>query len=211
MEDERSENTGRFSRRLPNDKKLFWVYLPMIALVVIILLGISDDADSDTKVQALTVLGLAGASLLVCFYWAFRLWRAPVSTVDYIKGTTASRTMLWFWGLFGSISLIAPLTGIGGESLTPVWESTIWTFAGAGSVLLTAGPAYKEYREAIGTADAMARQTSKQKWTRRNAGVVESSRHELQSRPFLFMGLTAVAILAARGGWRGLSKYRPDI
>ncbi|WP_400159850.1 hypothetical protein [Arthrobacter sp. BPSS-3] len=212
VKDEQSKTTGRFSLRLPNDKKLFWVYLPTIALVVIILVGISDDADSDTKVQALTVLGLAAASLLVCFRWAFRLWRAPVSTVDYIKGTTASRTMLWFWGLFGSISLLASLTGIGGDSFTPVWESAIWTFAGAGSVLLTAGPAYKEYREAMGTADATRRPRSvQQQRTGRNAGGVTPSRHGLRSRPLLVMGLAAVAVLAARRGWRRPSKHRSHI
>lgn len=203
MKEKRSKKTVRFNFLLPNDKTLFWVYLPIIALVVIILLGVSDDADSDTKVQALTVLGLAGASLLVCFCWAFSLWRAPVSVVDYIRGTTSSRTMLWFWGLFGSISLIAPLTGIGGESFIPVWESAIWTFAGAGSVLLTAGPAYKEYREAMGTADATPEpRFGQQQLTRRNKDGVTWSRHKFLSRRLLCMGLTTVAVLAARGGRR---------
>ena len=202
MKDERSNKSGRFNFRLPDDKKLFWVYLPILGLIAIIFLGVSDDPGSDTKVQALTVLGLAGASLFVCFCWAFSLWRAPVSIVNYIRGTTASRTMLWFWGLFGSISLIAPLTGIDGESLTPVWESTLWTFAGAGSVLLTAGPAYKEYREAMGTADATPRPRSEQQPTMRNERDGPWSRHGVQSRPLLFMGLTALAVLAARGGRR---------
>jgi hypothetical protein len=59
--------------------------------------------------------------------------------------------MVWFWAVFGFISSVAPQIGIGGHSFVPLWESALGTFAGVGSVLLTAGPAYKEYRDALGT------------------------------------------------------------
>lgn len=176
-------------------------------LIALVLLGVSDDPSSDTKVQALTVLGLAAASMLVCFYWAYSLRRASVSVVDYIKGTTASRTMLWFWGVFGSFSLIAPMTGIGGESFIPVWKSALWTFAGIGSVLLTAGPTYKEYREAMGTADTSLQQEFGQQQTMSPVeGGVSLARHYFPPVPLLFAGLLAVAALAARGGAKRSTK-----
>lgn len=139
---------------MPDDRKGYWAYLGVLGLIAIAVVNLVDDPASDTKVQVLTVLGLALTSMGVCFYWAFSLKRASVSVVDYVKGTTASRTMLWFWAVFGFISAVAPLIGIGGQSFAPLWESGLATFAGIGSVLLTAGPAYKEYREALTTVAA---------------------------------------------------------
>nr|AFK89593.1 hypothetical protein [Arthrobacter sp. J3.53] len=139
---------------MPDDRKSYWAYLVAVGLVAVALVNLVDDPASDTKVQVLTVLALALTSMVICFYWAFSLQRASVSVADYIKGTTASRTMLWFWAVFGSISAVAPLIGIGGQSFVPLWESALGAFAGIGSVLLTAGPAYKEYREAMATVVA---------------------------------------------------------
>lgn len=207
VEHERSKKISGVSFRLPDDRKLCWVYyLLVLTLIALVLLGVSDDPDSDTKVQALTVLGLAAVSMLVCFYWAFSLRRASVSVVDYIKGTTASRTMLWFWGVFGSFSLIAPMAGIGGESFIPVWKSAIWTFAGVGSVLLTAGPAYKEYREAMGTVETTLQGFGQQQTISPVQGGVSLARHDFPPVPLLFAGLIAVAVLAARGGAKRSTK-----
>nr|WP_173026329.1 MULTISPECIES: hypothetical protein [unclassified Arthrobacter] len=152
--DGRSKKSGWISFGLPDDRKSYWAYLVAVGLVAVALVNLVDDPASDTKVQVLTVLALALTSMVICFYWAFSLQRASVSVADYIKGTTASRTMLWFWAVFGSISAVAPLIGIGGQSFVPLWESALGAFAGIGSVLLTAGPAYKEYREAMATVVA---------------------------------------------------------
>jgi hypothetical protein len=139
---------------VPDDRKAYWAYLVVMGLVAVALVNLVGTPASDTKVQALTVLALALISIVVCFYWAFNLHRVSVSVVDYIRGTTASRTMVWFWAVFGSISAVAPLAGIGEQSFVPLWDSALGTFAGMGSVLLTAGPAYKEYREAMATVEA---------------------------------------------------------
>jgi hypothetical protein len=53
---------------LPDDRKTYWVYLVVIGLVVLALINVVDDPASDAKVQALTVLGLALASMVVCFF-----------------------------------------------------------------------------------------------------------------------------------------------
>lgn len=151
MADAGSRKRRWVSFGLPDDRKAYWVYLVVFGFVAFVFVNLIDDPTSDTKVQALTVLGFALISLGVCFYWAFSLQRASVSVADYIKGTTASRTMAWFWAVFGSISAIAPTLGIGGQAFVPLWDSALGAFAGIGAVLVTAGPAYKEYREAIAT------------------------------------------------------------
>jgi hypothetical protein len=38
--------------------------------------------------------------------------------------------------------------GLGAQSIIALFEGQLWTFAGMGSLLLTVGPAYSEYKEA---------------------------------------------------------------
>lgn len=150
--EKRSEKFRWIRFRFPDDSRSFWVYLPVVVLIAFVEVQIWDDALSNVKVQAIAALGLAILSMIVCFFWAFSLWRATVSSVQYVCGTKTSRSMVWFWAVVGAISAGAPFTGIGGQSFVPLWEHGLVTFAGLGSVLLTVGPAYKEYREAIDSA-----------------------------------------------------------
>lgn len=69
------------------------------------------------------------------------------TAADYVKGTTTSRMMVWFGYSSAFCSLHPPLLGLGAAVWLPLWETPLFTFAGMGSVLLTAGPAYKEYKE----------------------------------------------------------------
>jgi hypothetical protein len=125
-----------------------WVYLVPVLVICSLFAGVLRGADGDPKLQVLTLLGLAMISMVVCGIWAWKLSRTQLSASDYVKGTTTSRMMLWFWGLFGLLAFGGEAVGIGAKSLIPLWESSFLTFAGIGSVLLTVGPAYKEYREA---------------------------------------------------------------
>lgn len=202
MTDGRSKKSGWVSFVLPDDRKSYWAYLLVVGLVAVALVNLGDDPPSDTKVQVLTVLGLALTSMVICFYWAFSLKRASVSAVDYIKGTTASRTMLWFWAVFGSISAVAPLIGIGGKSFVPLWESALGAFAGIGSVLLTTGPAYKEYREALATVVAASRAEAEQELpsdARTVAGPTDGGRSWSSGR-LVLVSLVAVFVLGRRSG-----------
>lgn len=198
--DGRYGKSGWVSFGLPDDRKAYWAYLVVIGLVAVALVNVVDDRDSDTKVQALTILGLALTSMAVCFYWAFSLQRASVSVVDYIKGTTASRIMVWFWAVFGSISSVAPQIGIGGQSFVPLWESALGSFAGMGSVLLTAGPAYKEYREAMATVAAAPEPGIGQKLLNDARTVAEPTNGSRYGSPvrLLVVSLVAVFVIGRR-------------
>jgi hypothetical protein len=201
----RSRKSGWVSFSLPDDRKAYWAYLVVIGLVAVAIVNVVDDPASDTKVQALTVLGLALTSMAVCFYWAFSLQRASVSIVDYINGTTASRTMVWFWAVFGSISSVAALIGIGGQSFVPLWESALGSVAGMGSVLLTAGPAYKEYREAMATVVAASEAGNGQKVLNEARTVAEptNGNRYLSSGGLLLVSLVAVFVIGRRSRRRG--------
>jgi len=61
---------------------------------------------------------------------------------------------MWYWMVFGSAALVAEVLDVGTQMFAPLWESSLLTFGGVGSILLTAGPAYKEFREAQATAMA---------------------------------------------------------
>nr|WP_173160304.1 hypothetical protein [Arthrobacter sp. J3.49] len=196
------KRSGWVSFGLPDDRKSYWAYLVVVGLVAVALMNLVDDPASDTKVQVLTVLGLALASMGICFYWAFSLQRASVSVVDYIKGTTASRTMLWFWAVFGSISAVSPLIGIGGQSFVPLWESALGAFAGLGSVVLTAGPAYKEYREALATVKADSELRAGREPSKESRTVAEptSGGRYSSSMRLLLVSLVAVFVIGRRSG-----------
>lgn len=97
---------------------------------------------------------MAELSMLFCWRWAFKLSKSCATAADYVKGTTTSRMMVWFWVLFGILLLTSPLVGLGAAVWLPLWETPLFTFAGMGSVLLTAGPAYKEYKEVTQTSAA---------------------------------------------------------
>lgn len=201
----RSRKSGWVSFGLPDDRKSYWTYLIVVGLLSVALVNLVDDPASDTKVQVLSVLGLALASMIVCFYWAFSLQRASVSVVNYIKGTTASRTMLWFWAVFGSVSAIAPLTGIGGQSFVPLWESALGAFAGIGSVLLTAGPAYKEYREALGTLESGSEPRAGSKLSKdvHNVAAPKNGGPYSSTTRLLLVSLIAVFVIGQRSGRSG--------
>lgn len=200
----RSKKSGLISFGLPDDRKSYWAYLLIVGLVAVALVNLGDDPASDTKVQVLTVLALAVISMVICFYWAFSLQRASVSVVDYIKGTTASRMMLWFWAVFGSISAVAPLIGIGGQSFVPLWESALGAFAGIGSVLLTAGPAYKEYREALATVEAASEPRAGRELSDEPPTVAEptSGGRYSSTMRLLLVTLVAVFVIGRRSGRR---------
>lgn len=196
------KRSGWVSFGLPDDRKSYWAYLVVVGLVAVALVNVVDDPDSDTKVQVLTVLALALTSMVICFYWAFSLQRASVSVVDYIKGTTASRAMLWFWAVFGSISAVAPLVGIGGQSFVPLWGSGLGAFAGIGSVLLTAGPAYKEYREALVTVETASEPRAGREPSNEPRAVAEPTNggHNSSSIRLVLVSLVAVFVIGRRSG-----------
>lgn len=189
---------------LPDDRKAYWIYLVVFGCVAFVFVNLLGTPSSDTKIQALTVLGFALVSLGVCFYWAFSLKRASVSVADYIKGTTASRAMVWFWAVFGSISATAPTLGIGGQAFVPLWDSALGAFAGIGAVLLTAGPAYKEYREAIATAAATPEtEPGHQQPNNTRAGEAPAAHDQRRSSPVpLLLVSLAAALMISRRSWR---------
>jgi hypothetical protein len=190
---------------LPDDRKACWFYPVIWGLVAFVFANLLDDPASDTKIQAITVLGLGLISLGVCSYWAFSLKRASVSVTDYIKGTTASRTMVWFWSVFGSISAIAPTIGVRGNAFVPLWDSALGAFAGIGAVILTAGPAYKEYREAIATvADTSDPETGSEQSDNVRTAEIPTDQNQRRSllAPLLLVSL-AVSLMIGRRRRRG--------
>jgi hypothetical protein len=135
-----------------DDRKTSWIYLMPVVIIFLIFLGVLRGQDGDPKLQAALLLGLAAIAMVTCWVWAGKLSKLQLTLVDYVKGTTTSRMMLWFWVIFGISSFGAEAIGIGSKSFIPLWESSILAFGGVGSILLTAGPAYKEYREAQAVA-----------------------------------------------------------
>lgn len=135
-----------------DDRKTSWVYVVPVVIIASIFAGVLQGQDGDSKLQAALLLGLAAIAMVTCWIWAARLSKLPLTLVDYVKGTTTSRVMLWFWVVFGISSAGTEAIGIGSKSFMPLWESSILAFGGVGSILLTAGPAYKEYREAQAVA-----------------------------------------------------------
>lgn len=133
---------------LRDDRRTSWVYLVHLGMIFSVFIGVLEGPDGDPKLQAALLLGLATIAMAICWIWARRLSKLQIEVVDYVKGTTTSRMMLWFWVIFASSSFGAEALGVGSKSFTPLWESSLLTFGGVGSILLTVGPAYKEYREA---------------------------------------------------------------
>lgn len=133
---------------LRDDRKTSWVYLIPVGMVFSVFVGVLEGPDGDPKLQAALLLGLATIAMIICWTWAHRLSKLQIGVIDYVKGTTTSRMMMWFWVIFASSSFGAEAVGIGSKSFTPLWESSLLAFGGVGSILLTVGPAYKEYREA---------------------------------------------------------------
>lgn len=132
-----------------DDRRTSWVYsLPPLVLTALCL-GLLNTPNGDPKVQAYLLLGLALFSMMFCWRWAFKLSRSCTSTVDYVKGTTTSRMMVWFWAVFGGLALATQGAGMGVQVWLPLWGPSLYTFAGIGSILLTVGPAYKEYKEIV--------------------------------------------------------------
>jgi hypothetical protein len=193
----------RVNFSLPDDRKSSWVYLTVLCFIALIFVSLLDAPASDTKVQALAVLGFALISTGVCSYWAFSLQRALVSVEQYIKGTTASRTLIWFWAVFGSISVLAPKLGISGQAFLPLWDSALGAFAGMGAVLLTAGPAYKEYREAMAT---IQRTTEPEAARAQPAAAPSAGVQRVKYRP----GSSVLLIASLTAAWVIVRKSRHD-
>lgn len=137
-----------------DDRKTSWVYLVPVGVLLAVFFGVLQGPNGDSKLQAALLLGLAALAMGICWVWARTLSKAALSPVDYIKGTTTSRTMLWYWMVFGTASLVAEVIDVGSQMFATLWESSLLTFGGVGSILLTAGPAYKEFREAQAAAIA---------------------------------------------------------
>lgn len=133
---------------LRDDRRTSWVYLVPLGMIFSVFVGVLKGPDGDPKLQAALLLGLATIAMAICWIWARRLSKLQIEVVDYVKGTTTSRMMLWFWVIFASSSFGAEALGVGSTSFTPLWESSLLAFGGVGSILLTVGPAYKPYREA---------------------------------------------------------------
>ncbi|KQQ96341.1 hypothetical protein ASF72_18915 [Arthrobacter sp. Leaf141] len=137
-----------------DDRKTSWVYLVPVGVILLVFFGVLQGPNGDSKLQAALLLGLAALAMGICWMWASTLSKAELSLVDYIKGTTTSRTMLWYWMVFGAASLVADVLDVGTQMFASLWESSLLTFGGVGSILLTAVPAYKEFREAQAAAMA---------------------------------------------------------
>ncbi|MGX9902048.1 hypothetical protein ACW0JT_23510 [Arthrobacter sp. SA17] len=185
-----------------------------MVLIAFVEVQIWDDALSDAKVQAIAALGLAIVSMIVCFFWAFSLWRATVSSVQYVRGTTTSRSMVWFWAMVGAMSAGAPITGIGGQSFVPLWEHGLVTFAGLGSVLLTVGPAYKEYREAIHSAPTTVDTDTHHQQVDENDGDTLVTNRTDRGLPaltvVLAIGLAIISLGNAIAGSRAMARLADD-
>ncbi|MEG9250002.1 hypothetical protein V6S67_18075 [Arthrobacter sp. Soc17.1.1.1] len=80
--------------------------------------------------------------------WAIRISRKPGSAAGYVKATTTSRIMVWFWLALGVTTTVTALFGMDTEDFMPLFEDSLAGFIGIGSILLTAGPTYAEYKEA---------------------------------------------------------------
>lgn len=132
-----------------DDRRWSWVYCIPPVVVAAVCFGLGSAPNGNPKAQAFVLLVLALVSTMCCWRWAVKLVKSGVSAADYVKGTTTSRMMVWFWAVFGGLALLTPVVGFGVEVWIPLWESPLYTFAGIGSLLLTAGPAYKEYKEII--------------------------------------------------------------
>jgi hypothetical protein len=86
--------------------------------------------------------------MVICLAWAIKLSRKAISDARYIKATTTSRVMVWFWLALGATAAVTSPFGIDTQDFMPLFEDSLNGFIGIGSILLTAGPAYAEYKEA---------------------------------------------------------------
>lgn len=190
-------NVSRFDER-----RLHWLQLVVAVILVLAILNAGDGPPSDSRVQVVTVLGLALASTMFCIYWALRLRKAGVTTVNYVSGTTASRTMAAFWAMLFILYWCAPLFGVEGQAFTLLWQSSLSTFAGIGSVILTAGPAYKEYKEAMSTVSSKPFVGSRNRPLDDTPTVTRSDngyRHGSRASLLLFSVLAVVVIFGKSG------------
>jgi uncharacterized membrane protein len=137
-----------------DDHKTSWLYLVPVGVILAVFFGVLQGPNGDSKLQAALLLGLAALAKGICWLWSRTLSKAALPLVEYIRGATTSRTMLWYWMVFGTASLGAEVFDVGSQMFALLWESSLLTFRGVGSILLTAGPAYKEFREAQAAAIA---------------------------------------------------------
>lgn len=135
-----------------DDRETSWIYLVPMGVILAVFFGVLQGPNGDSKLQAALLLGVAALAMGICWMWARTLSKTALSPIDYIKGTTTSRTMTWYWIVFGTASLVAEVLDVGSQMFAPLWETSLLTFGGVGSILLTAGPAYKEFREAQAAA-----------------------------------------------------------
>lgn len=62
--------------------------------------------------------------------------------------------MVWFWLALGATAVVTSFFSIGAEDFMALLEESLIGFIGIGSILLTAGPAHVEYKEAQHTSIA---------------------------------------------------------
>lgn len=114
-------------------------------LMLLILVAVDSDAE---RWPAAAALACAFGAMMICLIWAIKISRMTGSDAAYVKATTTSRVMVWFWLALGATTLMTALLGIHTEDFMPLFEDALIGFIGIGSILLTAGPAYAEYMEA---------------------------------------------------------------
>lgn len=128
-------------------------YTALLIICMLLILVAIDEAQP-AKWPATAALACALVTMVICLVWAIKLSRKEISDASYIKATTTSRVMIWFWLALGGTTAVTALLGIGAETFMALFEESLFGFIGVGSILLTAGPAYAEYKEAQHAATA---------------------------------------------------------
>lgn len=149
-----------------SDRTWWFLYAVPVAVSGLVLSSVLRGPTSDARPLAAIAMGCAVASLLTCWFWAFRLSRIAPSDAVYVKGTTSARMMLAFWGLLAVTAVVSELLGSDPAYMMPLLEGPLMGFVGIGSVLLTVGPAYKEYKEACAASAHEAVKTESQRPTK---------------------------------------------
>lgn len=117
----------------------------VIVSVLLILVALGPHPEN---LPATAALACGLGAMVICLVWAIRVSRTPGSVASYVKATTTSRMMVWFWLALGATTMVTALFGIAVENFMTLFEDSLAGFIGIGSILLAAGPAYAEYKEA---------------------------------------------------------------
>lgn len=153
---------ARVIKALTSDRTWSFLYVVPVVVAGVLLIAVLSSPGSDSQSLAAIALGCAVASLIACWLWAARLSRIAPTDELYVSGTTSARMMLAFWGLLALSSILGQAFGFDPTYVMPLLEGPLTGFIGIGSVLLTIGPAYKEYKEACAASTAEKPETDTQ-------------------------------------------------